>query len=611
MSQNKKFSVYLSRKEKVMNKNQITEYLKRHPFSSKNEIREGIDFQGSDATLKRYLQSGMAGGAILADGAGRATKYYAAPEAPADRKYPDGIQTFEKIIGEGYLYVDKTALMWKLANCGSQNIFLSRPRRFGKSLLISTLKAYFEGRKELFNGLAIQSLENKWEPYPVIRLDLSTASDANDERQLYLKLGSILSENEEIFELPHEETLPGERLYRLVKRVYAKTCKPVVLLIDEYDAPLLSVLFNEEKEERYKSIIKEFFSPIKKLDPCLRFTFLSGVTKFSQLSIFSALNNLRDISMEDEYASLCGFTEEEMHTVFKQDILSLSIHAYQSQESIATKLKQRYDGYHFSPAGENVYNPYSILRVFSSRRMEDYWYSSGTPTVLVETLKRFNTDLYEIDGVEVTPSVFNQPTESVTNAVSLFYQSGYLTIKEYHPEYDSYVLSIPNAEVRAGLMDNLLPIMLKKDRIESQNVAIRFKKALVGGDVASAMEVLKAFFASIPYPEFGQENFDTIAKKEAYYQRLFYVVFSFMNIQIYTEIMNSEGRTDAIMYLRNAVYIVEAKVDAMTAQDAIRQIDKKGYTTRFKGSGLHIKKIGINFSSRSGTIGDWILEEEE
>lgn len=590
-----------------MTPNILSEYLREHPRSSKKEIKEGIVFEGSDATFKRCLKKGVEAGLITFEGEGRGRRYSAFGGIGIARKYPDGIQTFEKIIRDGYVYVDKTRLIWEIVHCGSQNIFLSRPRRFGKSLLISTLKAYFEGRRELFEGLAIDKLETEWKAYPVVRLDLSTANNALDAQQLYTKLANILEENEDSFGIEHKDLLPGDRLYHLVKAVYEKTGRQVVLLIDEYDAPLLGVLFDTDRESTYKSIVKELFSPIKKLDPYLRFTFISGITKFSQLSIFSALNSLRDISMEDQYAALCGFTEEETQSVFREDIHSLAGILRESDESLSIKLKQRYDGYHFSPACKDIYNPYSILRAFSSMKIADYWYSSGTPTVLIEALKQFETDIYEIDGVEVTSSAFNQPTESVTNAVSLFYQSGYLTIKEYNPDFDSYILTIPNAEVRAGLMDNLLPVLFKKNQIESQNLAIRFKRALVDEDINLAMELLKAFFASIPYPEYGQEALGTIFRKEAYYKRLFYVVFSFMNIQIYTEVMNSEGRTDAVMYLGDCVYIVEAKLDAPSAQDAVNQITEKGYDKRFLGSPLKIKKLGLNFSSKTRTIEDWVL----
>lgn len=592
-----------------MEQDLIAAYLRKHPHSLRREIQNGIDFKSSDATFKRLLKQGVADGQLIADGEGRSRRYSLRENGPKARRYPDGIQTFEKIIREQYVYVDKTDLIWKLTHCGSQNLFLSRPRRFGKSLLISTLKAYFEGRKELFKGLALERLENQWEVLPVVRLDLSTANNALDTQQLYIKIGNILEENEDAFGIDHKETLPGERLNNLIKAVAQKHNKPVVLLIDEYDAPLLSVLYNTELEESFRKIVKELFSPIKKLDPYLRFTFISGITKFSQLSIFSALNNLRDISMEDQFAALCGFTEQEINDVFKEDMEILADTQNESVERVSEKLKQHYDGYHFSPACQDLYNPYSILRVFSSMKIADYWYSSGTPTVLVETLKHFQTDLYEIDGAEVIASAFNQPTETVTNAVSLFYQSGYLTIKEYHPDFDSYTLTIPNAEVRAGLMDNLLPLLFNKNQIESQNLAIRFKRALLKDDIPQAIELLKAFFASIPYPEFGKNAPGALTRKEAYYKRLFYVVFSFMNIQIYTEVMNSEGRTDVLMYLADKVYIVEAKVDASSAQEAIDQIDEKGYAERFRGSSRKVLKLGLNFSSKTGAIGDWVLTE--
>ena len=384
----------------------------------------------------------------------------------------------------------------------------------------------------------------------------------------------------------------------------------MVLLIDEYDAPLLSVLYDDSKQSIYKTIVKELFSPIKKLDPILRFVFLSGITKFSQMSIFSTLNNLRDISLEDEYASLCGFTENEVTTVFRQDIQTLADTMKDKSQTVITQLKQRYDGYHFSPSCQDIYNPYSVLRVFASMRLSDYWYSSGTPTILFDTLKRFDTDIYDIDGVEVTSSVFNQPTEVVTNAVSLFYQSGYLTIKEYNSTYDTYILTIPNAEVRAGLMENLLPLLTSKNPIESQNLAIRFKRALVENNIDKAMELLQGFFASIPYPEYGKKTLETLEQKETYFQRLFYIVFSFMNIQIFTEVMNSEGRTDAVLYLGDTVYVVEAKLDAVSAQEAVRQIDEKGYVIRYKGKGARIVKIGLNFSSKTRTIQDWVMVEE-
>lgn len=589
----------------IMDPHQIFEFLKDHPESSRSQIANGIGYEGSEYQLKKMLTNGVETNILTVSGKGSGTKYSL---SNIERKYPDGIQTFEKIRTGDYVYVDKTALIYSLVNESSRSIFLSRPRRFGKSLLISTLKAYFEGKKDLFKGLAISKLESRWEKHPVVRLDLSTAGDALDADQLYQKLGSILRENEESFNLPACAELPGERLYSLVHQIYKKTGQTVVLLIDEYDAPVLGALY-QERENLFRLIVKELFSPVKKLDPYLHFTFLSGITKFSQLSIFSTLNNLYDISLEDRYADLCGFTDKEIGDVFSDDLDRLAIKRDISKEEARRQIKNRYDGYHFSPQCVDIYNPFSVLRTFASMKIADYWFASGTPTVLYNTLKRFDTDLYDIDGIEVTSSVFDQPAEGVTNAVSLFYQSGYLTIRSYSKEYNTYILSIPNAEVRTGLMENLLPIVYGKNPIESQNTAIRFKRALINNDIALAIDILKGFFASIPYPEFGKDSTDALAKKESYYKRLFYVVFSFMNVQIYTELMNSEGRTDAVMYLSDKVYVVEAKLDARSAQEAIDQIDDKGYAERFLGSGRKVLKLGLNFSSKTRTIEDWILTE--
>ena len=580
-----------------MDKDNIIDFIWQHPFSTREEIRVGIGFDGSVSSLKRLIAEALDSGTILVEGKGRATKY-------APMKYPDGIQTFEKVRKEGYLYIDKTDLVYSLVNRSSSYVFLSRPRRFGKSLLISTLQAYFEGNAELFKGLSIEKREMKWIKYPVIRLDLSTAADILDKEQLYLKLNNILRENEVNLGLSEDATLPGERLYSIVRRAYDKYGQKVVILIDEYDAPMLGVIYNTEKAEEYKCIIKELFSPLKKLEPYLRFVFLTGITKFSQMSLFSTLNNLDDISLDDEFAAICGFTEAEISTRLDSSLRILARKYETSVEEISLQIKQKYDGYHFSPACLDIYNPFSVLKVFSKMKMSDYWYSSGTPTLLFDSLKRFDTHIDEIDGAEAPASIFNQPTESITSVIPLFYQSGYLTLKSYHSDTDTYVLGIPNAEVRSGLMDNLLPSISGMSPIETQNVAIRFKRALLNDDMNLAIDIIKGFFASIPYPEFGSESLATFEKKEAYFKRLFYIFFSFMNVQIHTEVMNSEGRTDAIMQLGSNVYIVEAKLDS-SPEAAIKQIREKGYATRFAGSGKNVVLIGLNFSSKTRTVENW------
>lgn len=584
----------------------LMDFLRAHPGSSVGEIEKGLDMAVAKSTIKRILSSAVRANEVIVDGKGRATVYYL--KGQPIRKYPDGIQTFEKIIREGYVYVDKTDLVYRLAHDASGYVFLSRPRRFGKSLLISTLKAYFEGREDLFRGLAIERMEKRWESFPVIRLDLSTTANIQDKGQLYLKLGNILLENEKNLGLDPLETLPGERLDRMVRLAFEKYGKKVVVLVDEYDAPILETLFDEEKAREIKPVVKELFSPLKKLDPYLRFTFITGITKFSQMSIFSTLNNLDDVSLDDDFATLCGFTADEIDRQFLTELKCMTEETGTTTDAMKETLRQKYDGYHFSPACMGVYNPFSVLKVFSKHKLANYWFESGTPSILLETLKRFSTDIYELDGAEMTASAFSQPTETATSAVPIFYQSGYLTIQSYNPQLDSYVLSIPNAEVRAGLMDNLVPILLNQNPLESQNLAIRFKRALLQNDIGGAVEVLKGFFASIPYPEFGKGALDTLEKKEAYFKRLFYIVFSFMNIQIYTEVMNSRGRTDALMFMGDNVYVVEAKLDASSAREAIDQIDARDYAARFAGTGKRVVKLGINFSSVTRTIKDWYME---
>lgn len=584
-----------------MDKETIIVYIQENPMSSRENIRLGTGFQGSDSSLKRLISESVDSGAIIPVGKGRSVKY-----VPV--KYPDGVQTFRKIREEGYLYIDKTALVYSLANRASSYVFLSRPRRFGKSLLISTLQAYFEGEKDLFEGLEISNLEIKWTSYPVVRLDLSTTADIADKEQLYLKLGNLLSENEDLLGVEMNDTIPGERLYSLVRRVYDKYNKKVVILIDEYDAPMLGFVNDDQKAEEVKTIVKELFSPLKKLEPYLRFVFLTGITKFSQMSLFSTLNNLDDVSLDDEYCSICGFTEEEIEKSFASGIGIMARKTGITEADVKSMIKQKYDGYHFSPACVDIYNPFSVLKAFSKMKLSDYWFSSGTPTLLFEALKRFNTSIYDIDGIEAPASVFNQPTESITSAIPLFYQSGYLTLKFYHPDTDTFILGIPNAEVRSGLMDNLLPSIASKSPVEAQNLAIRFKRALIGNDINLALNILKAFFASIPYPEFGRDAMDTFEKKEAYFKRLFYVVFSFMNVQLYTEVMNSEGRTDALMYLGNTIYVIDAKLDS-SPEEALRQIHDKGYATRFSGSGKKLVLIGLNFSSSTRTLDDWLIDD--
>ena len=371
-----------------------------------------------------------------------------------DRKYPVGIQTFSRIRKEGYLYVDKTDLVWQLAHY-SAFVFLSRPRRFGKSLLTSTLESYFMGERELFDGLKIMELEKDWERYPVLRFDLSGAKHLPPET-VRTELGLLLRPYEDIYGRNPEEETPGMRLSGLIDRALAKTGKQVVVIIDEYDAPLLDVLHEDEVLKEMREVMQEFYQRLKKQEAKIKFCFITGITKFSQLSIFSTINNLTNVTMDSMFSAICGITELELTTMLKEDIERLADNNDVSPEQMHQKLKLKYDGYHFTKNSPEIYNPYSLLKAFQQREVQNYWFESGTPTFLIRQLQHFKTDIMSLDNLETFASEFDQPTENMQNALPLLYQSGYLTIKDYDREGDVYTLSIPNQEVRIGLSGEAL-----------------------------------------------------------------------------------------------------------------------------------------------------------
>ena len=364
------------------------------------------------------------------------------------RKYPVGIQTFSEIIRNNYVYVDKTDLVWKLADY-AKFIFLSRPRRFGKSLLSSTLHSYFSGEKELFKGLKIMALEEEWRQYPVLHFDLSGAKHM-EAQEVKIELGRILKPYEEMYGVDTAEITPGMRLAGLVNRAYEQTGSQVVVIIDEYDAPLLDVLHDEQRLFDMREVMQEFYQRLKMLEPKLKFCFITGITKFSQLSIFSTINNLMNVTMDSTFAAICGITEDELTTALHEDVEQLAAKNGMSYEQMHTKLKSQYDGYHFSECSDEVYNPYSLLKAFLSGKVDDFWFDSGTPTFLIRQMQHFRTDITVLDNLEVPVTAFDKPTEAMTTALPLLYQSGYLTIKNYDSETSTYTLSIPNQEVRVA-----------------------------------------------------------------------------------------------------------------------------------------------------------------
>lgn len=522
------------------------------------------------------------------------------------RLYTAGIANFERIRQDGRIYIDKTDLIYKLSR-ESQFVFLSRPRRFGKSLLCSTLKYYFQGRKDLFEGLAIAELEKDWLHYPVLHFDISQCKNQMNTAGIVGALEFQLRRYEEVYGRAEEENTPGTRFAGLLHRAHVQTGLKAVVILDEYDAPLLDYLHKPEMLEQVRHIMQEFYQTVKVCDADEQFVFIAGITKFSQLSIFSTLNNLRDISMLPQYSAICGITKNELETVFDEDIQLLADEAGCSKQQTLERLKLQYDGYHFGKKSEDIFNPFSLMYAFTNREIDNYWFASGTPTFLFEEMKRFNTNLLELEQLQVPSTQFDVPTESMTSALPLLYQAGYLTIKGYDFDRDIYTLDFPNAEVKVGFMDNFLVRMMNLGNTNSRGFAGDFYAALLHHNIEEAMKSMQAFFASIPYLDFGEKELDDITKYETYYEVLTYVVFSIFNCRTFTQVKVARGRTDVVVFMRDATYVMELKMHG-TAEEALKQIDSKDYAIPYQTEGKPIFKIGIAFSQETRTVSDWKIE---
>lgn len=521
-----------------------------------------------------------------------------------NRKYPIGIQTFERVVRGGYLYIDKTDLVWQLAHY-APFVFLSRPRRFGKSLLTSTLESYFRGERDLFEGLKIMSLEQKWEQYPVLRLDVSTAKAQPTADALRERLMLILDDYADIYGHKATEKTPGSMLEGIIKRAYKQTGKQVAVIIDEYDAPLLDVLHDDQMLQDKRQVMQEFYVPLKANERYVKFCFITGITKFSQLSIFSTINNLTNVTMDPSFASICGITEKELGSVMAEDIRLLSTAYEESPELMHERLKEQYDGYHFSRNSEGVYNPYSLLKAFKQKEVANYWFESGTPTFLIRQMQLFRTDITAMEQLEVPASAFDQPTENMLDALPLLYQSGYLTIKGYDREAQMYTLSIPNQEVRVGYADGLLPYYtgLRGSDVQA-GFALKFWRALKKSDINLALEEMKAYLAGIPYVEGFKKKLAEAANSEGFYEYTMYLIFSMLNVYVRTQVKCAKGRADIVVWMPDAIYVMELKVNG-TAEDALRQIEEKGYAKPFATDGRKIVKVGISFSPETMTVEDW------
>ena len=512
------------------------------------------------------------------------------------RLYPIGIQAFSELRTKNYLYIDKTEYVYRLAHGAAKYVFLSRPRRFGKSLLTSTLYSFFEGRKDLFAGLAIEKLETEWTQYPVLHFDMSLAKHVDKER-LEEMLGVQLYRHEQVFGLPTVEKDLNNRLSGLIRRAYEKTGRQVVVLIDEYDAPLLDVMHEDENLPALRNVMRNFYSPLKACDPYLRFVFLTGITKFSQLSIFSELNNIKNISMDEPYAAICGITEEEMLRQMSADLDVLAARLAVSREEAFARLKENYDGYHFTWPSPDIYNPYSLLNAFADGKVDAYWFGSGTPTYLIEMLRKYRVNASEIGGRRVKASAFDAPTERMTNITPLLYQSGYVTIKDYNKLIDIYTLDLPNKEVRLGLMESLLPYYIPPQETESATSMVAFLyEALTRDDLDGALRLLQEFLSTVPYCD--HTNY------EGHYQQVFYIIFSLLGAYVDVEVHTPRGRVDVAMRTRTTLYVIELKL-GQDADAALRQIDLKQYPERFALCGLPVVKAGISFDAERHTLKDW------
>ena len=511
------------------------------------------------------------------------------------KRLPVGIQTFSNIIEDDMLYIDKTEYIWNMIHL-SKYIFLSRPRRFGKSLLLSTIQAYFEGRKDLFKGLFIETVEKEWTQYPVLRFDMSTAKHCNKE-ELLLELSNKLTRYETIYgKGAADEVKPNQRFQGLIERAHKQTGQKVVVLIDEYDAPLLDVVHEDTQLPVLRNVMRNFYSPLKDSDPYLQFVFLTGITKFSQLSIFSELNNLTNISMYPEFAGICGITKEEVLMQMQDYIGRLAQANEWTIEETINQLKQQYDGYHFTWPSPDLFNPFSLLNAFNVNRLENYWFSSGTPTYLIEMLRKFHVVPSDMNKMQVLASDFDAPTENMRNITPLLYQSGYVTIKDFNRVTRLYTLDIPNNEIRVGLMESLLPNYVHDYDVEGGTTIGFMYEALLNEDLDEMFRLLQAYLLTVPYCD--------NANSEGHYQQMLYIIFSLFGRYVEVEVHTPTGRVDIVMKTAKALYLFELKLNK-SAEAAMKQIDLKDYSSKFALTGLPIVKVGINFDPERRTIGDW------
>ena len=509
-------------------------------------------------------------------------------------KYPIGIQNFGEIRRDGYVYVDKTALMYKLTSEGKY-YFLSRPRRFGKSLLLSTLEAYFQGEKALFDGLAVSELEHDWVRYPIFHLDLNSR-EYKEESSLEAELNRHLEQWEKLYGDEFSQRATEERFLQVIGKAYEQTGKRVVILVDEYDKPLLQAIGNPTLQDAYRSKLKAFYSVLKSCDRYIRFAFLTGVTKFGKVSVFSDLNHLFDISFDRRYVSICGVNERELHEVFDHSVETLAQANGMGKEECYSRLKLDFDGYHFEEGTEGIYNPFSLLNTLSSCQFKDYWFETGTPTFLVHQLQKTHYRLDDMTEEQLSADTLNSIDIMDENPLPLLFQSGYLTITGYDPRFRLYSLGFPNREVKEGFIKYLLPFYTPKTDNKAKFSIEQFVREVEQGKAEGFMHRLEAFFAKGDYALMGD--------RELYFQNAMYVFFMLLGLYVEVERHTTDGRMDMLVQTKDYIYIFELKID-QSADIALQQIDDKGYALPFASDPRKLFKIGVDFSTEKRCIDDW------
>jgi hypothetical protein len=522
-------------------------------------------------------------------------------------RYPVGVQSFERIRQTGAVYVDKTDLIYRLTH-QYDAVFLSRPRRFGKTLLVDTMTCYFSAQKELFAGLAMERLETDWFQYPVLRFSFGNIKGFNMSG-LQRVIEQQLEDYEALYGRDLKDENPATRFSGLIKRAYKQTGQKVVIFIDEYDAPLLEVLLMPEKLEEVRNYMRDFYSQIKSSYQYLRFAFLTGISTFSQLGMFSELNNLKNITNDNEFASICGITLPELKENFAYGIRKFAKQEDCTFEEMVNRLREQYDGYHFTKSMVDVFNPYSLLNAFTDCDLNSYWFQTGTPSFAISMMKAHKGEWsFDIDDIDHLPPVnlseFSTPLEQATKPLPFLYQSGYLTIKSYPGRGDKYILGVPNAEVRIGLLKNLIPLYTAMDSDKVYNVATDISLAFDDGDYDTALSLVRSFLAGIPVLQGEESSLQDIRARESYYHKHLFIVFRMLHDDAWAEVQQAVGKPDIVVRTRKYIYIIEVKLDS-TPQVALRQIEEKQYAVPYLMDGREIVKLGVNFSSETRTIDAW------